>query len=86
MATDDGTAFLPGASQATRGMLPAIPFQGDSGRFGRRGIHFEPMIQGILLKNLKNKACRRASPLGLTPAARGHNIFMDRGVYFLRQN
>jgi hypothetical protein len=86
MAADDDKALLPGASQAARGILPAIPLQGDSAYLDRRGIDFKPMTPGISLGNLKNKVCRPENPFRLTPAARGHNISMDRGFYFFRPN
>jgi len=82
MATDDDKAFWPEASQAAREMLAAVPLQGDFGRPDRRAIHFEPMIPKKAPKNMKKKVCGLAIPLGLTNAARGHNISMGRGVIF----
>jgi hypothetical protein len=69
-----------GVSQKPGGMLWGIPLRGDSGRPGRRGIHFEAMNPGISLENSKNKGRRPGTPLCLTPAARGHNISVDRGT------
>jgi hypothetical protein len=86
MAPDGNAVFYPEASQDWERMLQAIVLGGDSDRSGRHGIHFEPMIPGTALKNLKNKACRRASSFGLTPTALGHNISMVRGFYFFRPN
>jgi hypothetical protein len=80
------SAFFPGASQSARGMLSAILLPGDSGLFGRRGIHCEPMIPGISLMNLINKVGRQANSLDLTPAVLANNISMDRGFNLLRPN
>ena len=86
MAKDDDMANWPGASQAAGEILPAVPLQGDFGRPGRSGIDFEPMSPGRTLKDLKTKTRGRATPFGLTPVSRGHNISLERGVYFLRPN
>lgn len=80
MATDDAPTGLSGVSQKPWGMLPGIPPQGDSGRPGRRGIHFEPMIPGISLENSKNKIRRPGNALCLTPVDRGHKILLVRGT------
>ena len=72
-----------GVSQKPGGMLWGIPLRGDSGRPGWNGIRqgaFEPMIPKISFENSKNKGRRPGTPLCLTPAARGHNISVDRGT------
>ena len=82
-ARDAQTRFSgAGVSQESGRMLPAIPPRGDSGRLGRCSIHqgaFESMIPGISLENSKNKGRRPGNRLCLTPAARGHNISVERG-------
>lgn len=65
MLASDAQARLDGVSQKTGGMLPGIPFRGDSGRPEPGAIckgAFDAMTPNILLKNHENKD-RRAGGL-----------------------